>query len=162
MKTNPDLAKSVRRNYESMAFSIPYYQTVSGMIYESFEEENFVTIKGRNPIHTNEITLGNICLKELNLEVGDYITMNFDGEHSRRMLIVGSFQGFYNMGRGARVLGKTLEESGVAYTYDGCSLILKDGVDEEEAVNQLKNEYGEHVKVIERKDLLKKLSAELY
>ena len=157
LKTNPDVAKSVRRNYESMAFSIPYYQTVSGMIYESFEEENFVTIKGRNPIHTDEITLGNICLKELNLEVGDYITMNFDGEHSRRMLIVGSFQGFYNMGRGARVLGKTLEESGVAYTYDGCSLILKDGVDQEEAVNQLKNEYGEHVKVIERKDLFKNI-----
>jgi putative ABC transport system permease protein len=130
---------------------------VSAMVYESFQDINLNTLEGRNPLSSEEIALGNICLIEMNLTIGDYIEINLDGTHMKKMLIVGSFQGFYNMGRGARILGSTLDEYKVNYVYDGCSVILKDGVDKQLFIERMEKEYGEYVKIIDRKNLYKNI-----
>lgn len=152
LETDADVASITKKNY-NMGFSVPYHRSISCMVFERFDTLSLDVLDGRNPQSTDEIALGNICLQEFGLEIGDYIDINLDTEHQTRMLIVGSFQGFYNMGRSARMMGGTLTEQGVPFSYNAASVTLTDGADKAAFIHSTEKRYGDYIKTVDRLDL---------
>lgn len=147
-----DVSLLVRKNY-GVTLSIPYHQSVEACIFDSYKDFDMSTVKGRNPEYPDEITIGNIYLSELDLDIGDYINIKLDNNTEKRMLIVGSYQGFYNMGKGVRILSSTLKENNVPYTLDAASVILKEGADKQEFIDRIENKYGDYVTATDRQNL---------
>ena len=152
IKKDKDVEQTVRRNY-NMGFAIPYHQSTSALVFETFENVEIPVLKGHNPKHSNEVVVGNIYLKEMGIDVGDYITVQLDETHKKDLLVVGTYQGFYNMGRGIKIMGSLLEENDIPFQYTECSITLKQGVDKVAFMKELKEKYGTDIKVIDRKNL---------
>lgn len=152
LASDSDVERVVKRNFDC-GFAIPYQNSVSAMIYESYEGLDVPVISGRNPIYNNEIVIGNIYKKEMNIEIGDYLTIYLDEDIKVNLLIVGTYQGFYNLGRNVKVRGGLLEENGIEINYPECSIILKDGVDKEVFLLRVSETYGDTAKFIAREDL---------
>ena len=141
-----------KKNYNK-GFAIPYHQSLGGMVFEDFDSLEMDVLEGRNPMNGSEAVVGNICLKEFGLEIGDYIDVYLDAEHSERLLIVGTYQGFYNMGRGIKVMGSAFEESGTELDYTAASVTLSEGEDKEEFIRFVEDNYGDYVKAVDRLDI---------
>ncbi len=109
---------------------------LTSMIYESYEGLDMRVLEGRNPRYPNEIAIGNFIAEKLNKHVGDYINIYFNGNQKVTLLICGTFQSFYNMGRSCRLLGAALEEIGVGFSYTEASVYLKDGENADAFVNK--------------------------
>lgn len=152
LAADPDVKKLVMRNFDR-SFAIPYQQSVSAMVYESYTGLEFPVIAGRNPIYNNEIVIGNIYMDEMNIEIGDYITVFLDQDTKVSLLIVGTYQGFYNLGRSVKVIGGLLEDNGIEIIYPECSIILEDGVNKDEFLLEAMEKYGDVAKFIIREDL---------
>ena len=156
LKSNPDIEMITRKHY-NMGFAVPYHQSINCMLFEDFTDVEMDVLEGRNPANTSEVALGNACLEEFGLEIGDYIDINLDTDHRVRLLIVGSYQGFYNMGRSARLMGGVLDENDVPYDYTSASITLKDGVDKAAFIEYAEKAYGDSVKVVDRLDIYSRI-----
>lgn len=151
LEENPMVEKVVRNNLE-IGFCIAWAQSGTGMVYETYENLTMPVVEGRNPRYSNEIVIGNLYAKEMEKEVGDYIDIFLNGSTRKSMLVVGTYQSYYNMGRGMRLLGSTLEENEIAFSYNGASVYLKDSQDAAEFMEQCRDTYGDTLKITPRKD----------
>lgn len=152
LKKNPSVEKLTRRNLD-VGYAIPYQQSVAAMVYESYDGLEIPVIEGRNPINNYEIVIGNIYAKELKKEIGDYLEVFLDQDTKVSLLIVGTYQGFYNLGRGIKLNGGLLEEKGIGIEYPECSIILKDGVDRVSFSEELNKTYGDAARFVTRENL---------
>lgn len=88
------------RDHQSMNFSI-------SVIDASYEEVGYTTIKGRNPEHHNEISIGIRVAKQLNKDVGDTVKVYIEGEE-HTLIVSGVFQSIANQSISARIVADTL------------------------------------------------------
>lgn len=147
-----------RHDYD-MGLVIPYHQVTTALVFDTYEGVDMSVLEGHNPKKNDEIVVSNVYLKELGVEIGDYITLQLDAEHKKDLLIVGTYQGFYNMGRGVKVLGGLFEEEGIDFAYNGCSVTLNQKDDMKSYIEKLEKKYDGKIKVVERKHLFENIMA---
>lgn len=152
VKADKDVSLLVKKCNDA-SFAIPYHESVSALVYESYKGVDMNVIEGRNPKNINEAAISNIYCSELGIGVGDYISINLDNNKPVRLLITGTYQGFYNMGRGIKVLGGLLEKNNVPFEYKECSVTLKSGVNKKDFIKRIGDKYGDKIKLIDRKNL---------
>lgn len=75
--------------------------------YNKFNEDDFSIIQGINPRNKKEVSLSVDIMKRNDLSIGDYITLNIEGE-SREFLIVGSYASMMSNGQNARLTSDVL------------------------------------------------------
>lgn len=124
---------------------------LSIMIYESFEAIDMAVLEGRNPKYSNEIAIGNSVATQLNKHIGDYLDVYFEGNKKVSLLISGTFQSFYDMGRSCRLLGSTLKENGIDFSYTEASIYIKEGYSLKEFVAKANSQYENQANFVERK-----------
>ncbi|MGG7177455.1 FtsX-like permease family protein [Clostridium paraputrificum] len=64
--------------------------TLMAMTYDKYNNEDFSITEGVNPRNKNEVSLDGSILKNNNFKIGDYITIDIEGEN-KEFLIVGSY-----------------------------------------------------------------------
>lgn len=157
IKRDDKVKNVVRRNY-NIGLTIPYKESVTAMLYESFDDMECGVVDGRNPKYDNEICLSNKLLKDYGLNLGDYITVQLDENVRTDMLIVGSFQGFFNMGQSARMIAGTYDKFDINwYEYTEASVILESPDEVDSYIKELKKLYGSDIKVINRMNLMEQI-----
>lgn len=123
---------------------------ISSNIYESYEGLEMSILKGRNPKYSNEIAIGNPVAKKLGKEVGDYIDIFFSNNQKVTLLISGTFQSFFNMGKSCRLLSSTLVENKIDFTYSDGSIYIKEGFIANNFINNHSNEFKDIAKFTHR------------
>lgn len=124
---------------------------MSSMIYETYDNLDMPILEGRNPRYSNEIAIGNSVANQLNKHVGDYISIYFNGNQKINLLISGTFQSYYDMGKSCRLLGETLRENDIFFQYSEASLYLKDNSQVEGFISKYSDNYSNKIKFIDRK-----------
>lgn len=162
IKNDPDVARLVKNNMET-GISLKWQNGIgdpalSSKVYETYDNLDNIVIKGRNPQNSNEVVIGNVVAKKINKDVGDYIDVYLPGNKKVNMLIVGLSQGFYNMGREARLLESTYKENNVPVELNEASVYLKSGVDKKAFIKKYNNLYKNEVKAIDRLDKYKSIT----
>lgn len=152
IKESPEVERIVKRNLDT-GYCIPYHQSAAAMVYETYDGVEIGVLDGRNPVNTNEVVMGNLYMKELDKEIGDYLQVYLDAETKVDLLIVGNYQSFYNMGRGIKISGELLDKYDVAIAYPEASIYLKEGVDAEQFTAKMNKQYGEQLKATLRENL---------
>lgn len=171
IETLPEVKRIIKNRFDFHA-SIKWEKGVSNpnievMVYETYEGLDLPVIEGRNPEYSDEIVIGNLLAKELNKKVGDYIDIYFGTDKKASLLIVGTFQSFMNMGRSIRILGDTLEEAKVPFSYTDASVYLHDKSSMSQAevnkqfINKYSDVYAKQVKIIERSDKYSNMLGEI-
>lgn len=160
-----DVEKLIKNSFEVRA-SIKWQKgivnpNIVGMVYETYEGLNMTVVEGRNPRYSNEVVIGNLLATELNKKVGDYIDLYFGTDKKVSLLIVGTFQSMMNMGRSVRILGETLEESGIAFTYTDASLYLKENITTDQFIETYQDQYDENIKMQKRIDKYSEMLGEI-
>jgi putative ABC transport system permease protein len=115
---------------------------ITTMIYETYKDIDMPILEGRNPLYSDEIAIGNAVAEKLNKHVGDYIDIYFNGNKKVTLLLCGTYQGFYDMGKSCRLLGATLKEHQIDFQYTEGSIYLKEGY----AANDFVEKYSETFK----------------
>ncbi|MCM1161319.1 MAG: FtsX-like permease family protein [Roseburia sp.] len=139
------------------AVSVPWEKgmgdtILSAMVYDTYENLDVPVLQGRNPIYPDEIAMGSLMAEKMNKQVGDYVDIYFNGNQKATLLLCGTYQSLYDMGKSCRLLGKTLEEKNVAFQYEEASIYLKENVDKEEFLKDHEKEYEMEGKLIDRKE----------
>lgn len=87
------------------------YKVDSGSLeastYDKYNEDDFSIIEGGNPRNKNEVSVGVMIMKDNDLKIGDYITINIEGEN-RELLIVGSYASMMANGQNLRLTSDVL------------------------------------------------------
>lgn len=87
------------------------YKVDAGLLmataYDKFNEEDFSIAQGVNPRNKNEVSLSVDIMKGNDFKIGDYITLNIEGE-SKEFLIVGSYASMNGNGQSLRLTNDTL------------------------------------------------------
>ncbi|HEX3022968.1 MAG TPA: FtsX-like permease family protein [Lachnospiraceae bacterium] len=122
------------------------------MILETYEGLDMPIVKGHNPRNSNEIVIGNRLANELGKKVGDYIDLYFGADKKISFLIVGTFQSFYDMGRGTRILASALEENGITPIYQEASLYLKKGITPDDFIKRYGKQFANSIKMTNRSE----------
>ena len=125
---------------------------IPSMVYESYEEIDMPLLEGRNPRYSNEIVISSLIADELHKKIGDYMEVNLAVDKKVSLLVTGIYQSYYNMGRGCRLLGSTLEENGVDFKYEEASVYLKPGTDIDKYVSLYGIKYRDSLDIIKRTD----------
>ncbi|WP_313131187.1 FtsX-like permease family protein [Anaerocolumna sp.] len=123
---------------------------ISSNIYETYEDLEMPVLKGRNPKYSNEIAIGNFVAKKLGKGVGDYIDIFFSDNQKVTLLISGTFQSFFNMGKRCRLLGSTLVENKIDLNYTEGSIYIKEGFQANDFINSHSNEFKDMAKFTPR------------
>ncbi|MCR5465448.1 MAG: ABC transporter permease [Lachnospiraceae bacterium] len=107
------------------------------------ERLNLMVLKGRVPVHDNEIMLTQVLAEDLSVNVGDVVTVSF-GQKTEEFIVTGFDQRMEHMGRtanvtfdGAKKLLGSIEQ--VTYIVTG-----KDGVTYDELASEVKAVYAAH------------------
>lgn len=89
------------------------YKVDSGLlntsVYDKYNDEDFSITEGRNPRNRNEVSLSTVIMKENELKIGDYITINVEGEN-RELLISGTYSSMMSNGQSLRVTSDILKD----------------------------------------------------
>lgn len=162
IKNDPDVEKIIKNNMET-GISLKWQEgfgdpALSAKVYKTYDDLQTVLVKGRNPKKSNEVVLGNLIAKKIKKDVGDYIDIYLPGNKKVSMLIVGLSQGFYNMGREARLLESTYKENNVPVELNEASVYLKSGVDKKAFIKKCNNLYKDEVKAIDRTEKYKSIT----
>lgn len=152
LKNDSDVKSVTFKDYDA-DFAIPYKETVSGIVAENYTDIEFDVTDGRNPLNSDEITVGNLYLKKSNLSIGDYMEIYLTPTLKKKMLIVGSFQGFFNLGNCVRVTGSLYEENNIPFKYGKIAVNLNENVDKDKFVEDCNEKYGTYVNVTKRQDM---------
>ncbi|WP_032122199.1 ABC transporter permease [Clostridium amazonitimonense] len=109
--------------------------------YDNNQGFNVSIVKGRNPKNKNEIALSAQILKDVNLDIGDYIDMKILGEETS-LLITGSYVGImsnnYNMRMTLDAVPKEIRKN---LNNLNINITLKDKDDYEVFKNEYKDKY---------------------
>lgn len=114
---------------------------IAVMAYETFEGIEVPILEGRNPIYKNEVAIGSAYADEIDKKIGDYLDVYISENVCESLLIVGTYQGFYNLGRGIKILGSLLQDELEVFHYENASIYLKEGVNKKEFVQKYSNQY---------------------
>ena len=126
--------------------------TIGSMVYETYKDLNMPVVKGRNPIYSDEIVLGNLIAKEMKKDVGDYVDIYLTADKKVSLLVVGTSQGYYELGRICRLLGSTFEKNGVKLSYNEASIYLSKDVDKNKFIKKYNTMMKDNLKIIDRSD----------
>lgn len=126
-------------------------------IYEDFDEVNLAVLEGRNPKTKDEIALASKMANDLNLKVGDYMTLSLDGNEDVPMLVTGIYQTFYDLGKNGRVLADAYIDRNVDMDYEKIAVYLKSDVDEQLFIEQYTNIVGDSASVMKREECCKSI-----
>ncbi|MGN0482647.1 MAG: FtsX-like permease family protein [Lachnospiraceae bacterium] len=154
IRKDKNVTAVVKRNLE-VGLCIPYEQGANAMVYEDYGPLFMPVISGRNPKNKNEIVISNYYAKKMHKEIGDYIDVFLgDGTDSKvSLLIVGTCQGFYGMGKSVRIHSNLLTSHDIPFVCNEASVYLKKGSDRNAFLKKINEEYHGKVKVIPREDL---------
>ncbi|MDO5291391.1 MAG: ABC transporter permease [bacterium] len=109
------------------------------LIYESFDGISMSMVEGRNPRNGKEVALTTVVADALHKSVGDYVSLKIDTDTKVNLLVTGTYQTYLNMGASCRMLGEVYSENNVDLTYTSLSVYIKDGVDRESVMNEIKD-----------------------
>ncbi len=113
------------------------------LISNSFDEIDRKTIiKGRYPIYNNEVSISVLISKQLNKNVGDFISITIN-KVTKEFLITGETQQIFDEGLVLEITEsgyKTLDKD---YVSDGFILNLKENIEVEHFSEMLKSKYRE-------------------
>ncbi len=149
--------EKVIKTTTQVAVSVPWEKgmgdtILSTMVYDTYENLDMPVILGRNPVYSDEIAMGSLMAEKMNKQVGDYVDIYFNGSQKATFLLCGIYQSFYDMGKSCRLLGRTLEEQNISFLYEGASIYLKEGFEQEEFLKDHGKEYESDGKLIDRKE----------
>ncbi len=147
--------EKVIKTTTQIAVSVPWEKgmgdtILSTMVYDTYENLDMPVIQGRNPAHSDEIAMGSLMAEKMNKQVGDYVDIYFNGNQKVTLLLCGTYQSLYDMGKSCRLLGKTLEEKGVSFQYGEASVYLKEGIEPEKFLKDHGKKYESDGKLIVR------------
>ncbi len=118
-----------------------------GNIYEGkLDDIGLCNISGNNPSNSNEISLGVNTAKKYEVEVGDKFEIILNGKELE-YTISGIYQTASNTGNGYRLTSDGYERSEVDFKSNTYAIILKDGVDTEEFIDEYSSKYGDEMSV---------------
>lgn len=114
-------------------------------------------IKGRMPMHDNEISMTSLILNELDAKVGDTVTVQYK-EVEREFLIVGMTQHISYLGKGAEITTGGMERLVDGFEGTTMMIYLKEGVDTDKFITKLNSTYEEQgVQLKNNKETLDKM-----
>jgi putative ABC transport system permease protein len=98
-------------------------------------------VKGRMPVHDNEIAITSIALDNLGAQMGDTVTIDDNGT-TREFLVVGVTQQFNMLGKGAAITTAGMKKMMPSYQEQNLMVYLADDQDTEKFVTKINNHYG--------------------
>lgn len=145
--------KTIRESAVNMAVCYEDKETVPLVnVYSDFENLVISTIvKGRYPIHDNEIAVTGLILKQLHAEIGKVITLK-SKEAEQEYIIVGVTQQINNLGKGAAVTEDGIKRINQEYTADELYVYLKDPGQANEVKQLLEDKYSDYHPIIRNFD----------
>lgn len=156
-----EVQKIIKNSHEA-SIMIPWQEGISNtvipaMLYETYEDINMPVVEGRNPKYSDEIVVSNLLADALKKSVGDYMEVYITEDKKTDMLICGTYQSYFNMGMGVRILGDIYTENGLPTNYLEASLYLKENTDKTAFIEEYSDKYAEDLKLIDRKDKYKSI-----
>jgi putative ABC transport system permease protein len=152
LRDDPRVERLIKNNFE-VGVMIPWQKGMGyAIVYESYENLNMPLVRGRNPKYSDEIVVSNLVAQDLKKEIGDYMEVYLKEGKRVSFLIVGTYQSFYNMGRGVRLLGSAFTENDVALEYNEASIYLKPGTDRNEFIQSYEERFYDRMKIVKRED----------
>lgn len=138
----PGVADTIK--LDSLDMIIKYKGKESGAKTRITEDYNRLKVdtcvKGRMPVHDNEIALTRIVLDNLGAKMGDTISIDYNNG-SREFLVVGVTQQFTELGKGAAITTDGMKALVPSYQEQNLMIYLADGQDTEKFVSQINNYY---------------------
>lgn len=95
-------------------------------------------VKGRMPVHDNEIAITSIVLDNLGAQMGDTVAIDYNGT-TREFLVVGVTQQFNMLGKGAAITTAGMKKLVPSYQEQNLMVYLADGQDTEKFVTKINN-----------------------
>lgn len=126
-------------------------------VYEDFGKVNLPVLEGRNPKTKDEIALASKMADELNLKVGDYMTLSLDGENDITMLVTGIYQTYYDLGKHGRVLADAYLNRDIPMEYEKIAVYLQDDVEVDIFIDKYADIVGDDASVIRREECCKSI-----
>lgn len=154
IKSDTEVEKCAPWNIEKRVF-IPWKKGISdtimfGSVFEDCDEMKLSLIEGRNPKNENEIALSSLMADNLGKKTGDYVTVSLDGKNNEELLITGTYQTYYDMGKTCRLLTSAYTTRNLDTELNSIAIFLKKGVDRNQYIDKLKGRLDSTVKVIKR------------
>ena len=111
--------------------------------------------EGRDPIHDNEIAIGNAVAKEKNLSVGDTINISYNGEE-KEYLVCGLIQAVNYNGDACELSTNGLKRINKDFERENLYVYLENNDEVEDFIDQVMEEYkGQIVSYINDVDSVK-------
>jgi putative ABC transport system permease protein len=99
-------------------------------------------VKGRMPVHDNEIAITSIVLNNIGAQMGDTVSIDYNGI-TREFLVVGVTQQFNRLGKGAAITTAGMKKLVPSYQEQNLLIYLAEGQDTEKFVTKINNQYGD-------------------
>lgn len=131
-------------SHHQATFSLPL-TVVEG----SMDEMGLASLSGRNPVLSNEISIGINIARKLHKGIGDTLTIYIEGKE-HQLLITGTFQSISNMSNIARVTSELVGP----LNPDAGFVHLWNPADSDEFVQQLNQRYGPVIQAMKQEVLL--------
>ncbi|WP_310603893.1 ABC transporter permease [Anaerosporobacter sp.] len=119
-------------------------------VYDDYESIDLPVIQGRNPNTKDEIAISTKVANDLGKDIGDYIECYVGTTFKTKLLITGLFQTYYQLGDACRLRTDTYTSNAILISYNTCSIYLKEGVNQEQFIQDIKDQIGNHGEVIPR------------
>lgn len=124
--------------------------SLSAFIYDDYSVVDLPVIQGYNPETKDEIAISTKVADDTGKEIGDYIECYIGGEYKKKFLITGIFQTYYQLGDACRLRTDAYTSNNVSINYNTCSIYLKEGIDIDQFIQDMKDIIGNNAKVIKR------------
>lgn len=123
---------------------------ISAFVYEDYNKLELPMVEGRNPENSKEIAIGTRVADEQKKEVGDYIECYVGQGTKLKLLVVGIFQTYYQLGDSCRIRSDVYTDNNLEFGYNMCSIYLKDNDEREAFIDDLSKVVGNKGEVIPR------------
>ncbi|MNZ64666.1 FtsX-like permease family protein [compost metagenome] len=112
----------------------------------NYDEIGYENIKGRNPIKSDEISIGVNIAKDLGLDVNDPLDIYIEGK-KHTLTVTGIYQAIANMSYTGRITADVIRTVNPDYgaTMNMIFINLQDGVSIDQFVNELHSKYGSFI-----------------
>ncbi|KAA8786239.1 FtsX-like permease family protein [Paenibacillus amylolyticus] len=131
-----------------------------GVLDGSYKDSGFETLRGNNPEHENEISIGVSVAKMLNKDLGDLIDLYIEGE-KRTFIISGIYQAIANMSVSGRITVQAVRSVNPSYSDVDVAFINVINPSQAGAIAaQLNEQFKDSASIITQKTLLDSVFAE--
>lgn len=148
-KENLDSIMDEMKNLDNVKDSF-YYDiskvTIDGGKYNVFITEDFskcmndLCYEGRNPIHDNEIAIGNVVATDKNLSVGDTVNVSYNGEE-KEYLVCGLIQAVNYNGDACEISTDGLKRINKDFEEESLYVYLENNDEVEDFIDMVMNKY---------------------